>query len=77
MNRTAPLHPHPALEHPTEIQSLAFNIVGVSIGIGALAIAALQLRRMYISRQRSKEAERAYEVERRRQELIAVGIEMV
>jgi len=77
MNRTAPIHPPPSAERPTETQSLAFNVVGVSVGIGALAIAALQLRRMYMSRQRSKEAERIYEVERRRQELIAVGIEMV
>jgi len=62
---SVPLHPLGDPDTaPHALQALAFNLVGLLLGVGTLIIGGLQLRKMYVVRKRKKE-EQARSEERR------------
>jgi len=52
MNNSVAIYPPPMKESPSALQSLVFSITGVLVGIGALVVAILQLRRLYNRRKK-------------------------
>jgi len=56
-----PLDPDTA---PQALQTLAFNLVGILVGVGTLIIGGLQLRRIYMVRKKKKDEQERSEQRR-------------